>query len=380
MLKSKNYPAERTGKTEVKKMNGGKDELGERKKLILKAIIDSHIANGEPVGSKTLTQNKQINCSSATIRNEMAELEELGYLEQPHTSSGRIPSEAGYRFYVDWLVDRYNFTQSEIDELRSSLRQRESELDSLMSTAMKLASKLTNYTALAIKPRQQRITVQRYELMRLDDYTAVLIMVIGGVIKTKYIHSNRRIPIQATAMLSGVLNAKATGVTASEITLPALMEMEKMMGEYEYLVAPVVKTVCETITAFDGGEIKFDGINRLLSYPEYYDMDRLRDMLALFEKKDMLLKVLSEEAKNSSGMQVFIGRENLVKVMDNSTLVFKPVVKDGKTVGAIGIIGPTRMDYRRVLAAIDSITKGVADVIEASTEKSLQAGKNTEQH
>ena len=123
MLKSKNYPAERTGKTEVKKMNGGKDELGERKKLILKAIIDSHIANGEPVGSKTLTQNKQINCSSATIRNEMAELEELGYLEQPHTSSGRIPSEAGYRFYVDWLVDRYNFTQSEIDELRSSLRQ-----------------------------------------------------------------------------------------------------------------------------------------------------------------------------------------------------------------------------------------------------------------
>ena len=125
---------------------------------------------------------------------------------------------------------------------------------------------------------------------------------------------------------------------------------------------------------------KFDGINRLLSYPEYYDMERLRDMLALFEKKDMLLKVLSEEAKNSSGMQVFIGRENLVKVMDNSTLVFKPVVKDGKTVGAIGIIGPTRMDYRRVLAAIDSITKGVADVIEASTEKSLQAGKNPEQH
>lgn len=356
-------------------MIGGKDELGERKRLILKAIVDSHIANGEPVGSKTLTQNKQINCSSATIRNEMAELEELGYLEQPHTSSGRIPSEAGYRFYVDSLIDRYNFTQGEIEELKNSLRQRESELDSIMNAAMKLASKLTNYTALAIKPRQQRITVQRYELMRLDDHTAVLIMVIGGIVKTKYIHSTHMIPMQATTMLAGVLNAKATNVTASEITLPSLMEMESMMGEYDYLVAPIIKTVCETITGFDGGEIKFEGINRLLSYPEYYDMDRLRDMLALFEKKDMLLEVLSDEAKNSNNMQVFIGRENLVKVMDNSTLVFKTVVKDGKPVGAIGVIGPTRMNYRRVIATIDSITRGVADVIAASRDNALTDGK-----
>lgn len=345
-------------------MNGGKGELSDRKKLILKAIIDSHIANGEPVGSKSLTQNKQITCSSATIRNEMAELEELGYLEQPYTSAGRIPSEAGYRFYVDWLIDRYNFTQNEIDELKNQLRQRESELDSIMSAAMKLASKLTNYTSLAIKPRQKRITVQRYELMRLDDNTAVLIMVIGGIIKTKYIHSNQQIPLEATAMLAAVLNAKATGVTAAEITLPTLMEMERMMGEYDYLVAPVIKTVCETITVFDGGDIRFEGINRLLSYPEYYDMDRLRDMLALFEKKETLLEVLSDEAKNADGVQVFIGRENLVKVMDNSTLVFKAVMNEGKPVGAIGIIGPTRMNYRRVIATIDSLTKGVADALE----------------
>lgn len=345
-------------------MNGGKDELSDRKKLILKAIIDSHIANGEPVGSKSLTQNKQITCSSATIRNEMAELEELGYLEQPHASAGRIPSEAGYRFYVDWLIDRYNLTQNEISELKQSLRQKESELDTIMNAAMKLASKLTNYTSLAIKPRQPRITVQRYELMRLDDTTAVLIMVIGGVIKTKYIHSNQQIPLEATAMLAAVLNAKATGVTASEINLPTLMEMERMMGEYDYLVAPVIKTICETITRFDGGEINFEGINNLLSYPEYYDMDRLRDMLALFEKKETLLEVLSDETKNIDRIQVFIGRENLVKVMDNSTLVFKTILSQGKAVGAIGIIGPTRMNYRRVIATIDNLTKGVTEALD----------------
>lgn len=348
---------------EVIPMKSGGEELSERKKLILKAIIDSHIANGEPVGSKTLTQNKQLTCSSATIRNEMAELEEMGYLEQPHTSAGRIPSESGYRFYVDWLLDKYSMTQNEIGELKKMLKQREAELDAIMYNAMKLASKLTNYTSLAIKPRQQRITVQKYELMRLDDNTSVLIMLIGGVVKTKYLRSASPIPLEVAGRLAAVLNAKATNVTAAEITMPLLMEMERMMGEYDYLVSPVIKTVCETITVFNGGEITFDGINRLLAYPEYYDMNRLRDMLALFEKKDALLEVLSEEAKTGDGVQIFIGRENLVKVMDNSTLVFKTITDHGRAVGAIGIIGPTRMDYRRVIATIDSLTKSVSDEI-----------------
>ena len=341
-----------------------RDDLSERKKLILKAIIDAHIANGEPVGSKYLTQHQQISCSSATIRNEMAELESMGYLEQPHTSAGRIPSEIGYRFYVDSLIDRYNLTQSEIAELQASLHQKQAELDSIMQTAVALAAKMTNYTALAIKPKMPRITVRRYELMRLDDYTAMLIMLVGSIVKTKYIRSNRPIPAEATVLLACVLNAKATGITAAEFTMPLIMEMERMMGVYEYLVTPVVKAVCETISAFDGGDIRFEGINKLLAYPEFYDMDRLRDMLALFEKKDALLEVLSGEARADDRVQVYIGRENLVKVMDNSTLVFKAIVSDGKPVGAIGIIGPTRMDYRRVIATIDSVTRGVTAALD----------------
>ncbi len=349
-------------------MNRG-DELSERKKLILKAIIDAHIENGEPVGSKYLTQHQQISCSSATIRNEMAELESMGYLEQPHTSAGRIPSEIGYRFYVDSLIDRYNLTQSEIAELHASLQQKQAELDQIMQTAVSLAAKMTNYTALAIKPKMPRITVRRYELMRLDDYTAMLIMLVGSIVKTKYIHSNRPIPAEATVLLAGVLNARATGITASEITMPLIMEMERMMGVYDYLVTPVIKAVCETISAFDGGDIRFEGINKLLAYPEFYDMDRLRDMLALFEKKDALLEVLSGEARADDRVQVYIGRENLVKVMDNSTLVFKAIVENGKTVGAIGIIGPTRMDYRRVIATIDSVTRGVTDALEGGKKR-----------
>lgn len=350
--------------------NNPKDELSERKKNILKAIIDAHISNGEPVGSKFLTMNKQIACSSATIRNEMAELESMGYLEQPHTSAGRIPTEAGYRFYVDWLIDRYNLTQNEVEQLRESLNQRQTELNAIMQTAVTLASKLTNYTALAIKPRQARITVQRYELMRLDDFTAVLIMIIGNFVKTKYVRSNRPIPTEASSRLARVLNSKATNITADEITLPNIMEMERMMGEYDYLVSPVIKAVCETISVFDGGDIHFEGINRLLAYPEVYNMDRLRDMLALFEKKEKLLEIISEETRSKSDdrVQVFIGRENLVKIMDNSTLIFKTIKDHGNPVGAIGIIGPTRMDYRRVIATIDHLTRVVTDAIEKPGE------------
>ncbi len=346
-------------------MNDEKNGLSERKKLILKAVVDAHIEHGEPVGSKFLTQNKQIAYSSATIRNEMAELEELGFLEQPHTSSGRIPSEAGYRFYVDALIDKYNFTQREIDELSKMLQSKQTELDNILQVALHLVSRMTNYTALALKPRQARITVNRYEIMRLDDRTLVLIMLIGAAVKTKYIKSNRSIPNEAAARLAIVLNQKAAGVTASEITLPMMMEMERMMGEYEYLVSPVIKAVCETISVFDGGELTFEGINRLLSYPEYYDFDRLKEMLALFERKDDLLAVLSEEAhgEDDGKVQIYIGRENLVKIMDNSTLIFKTVRENGIPVGAIGIIGPTRMDYSRVIAMIDRMTDAVSDAV-----------------
>ena len=341
-------------------------ELSERKKLILKAIIDSHIENGEPVGSKFLTQNKQIAYSSATIRNEMAELEEMGLLEQPHTSAGRIPSELGYRFYVDSLVERYNLTQNELAELKRLVLTKQTELDTILQSAMQLAAKLTNYTAMALRPRMLRITVNRYELMRLDEYTLVLIMVIGQTIKTRHVRSQVPVPPEAGIQLAKVLNECAADKTAEEMTMPLLMHMERQMGEYDFLVSPVIKGVCETITGFDGGEIRFEGINHLLSYPEYYDMDRLKEMLALFERKEDLVKILSEEAgqMGSEQVQIFIGRENLVKIMDNSTLIFKTIKRHGTPVGAIGIIGPTRMDYKRVIATIDTLSNGVANALD----------------
>ncbi len=342
-------------------------ELSERKKQILKAIIEAHIELGEPVGSKYLTSNKHINCSSATIRNEMAELESLGYLEQPHTSAGRVPSEAGYRLYVDSLIDRYRLTEREIEELRTSLRKKQAELDSILDTAIRLASSMTDYTALAAKPRKVRVTVSHFEIIRTDERSMILVMLIGSMVKTRRIRSRVSVPADAAALLENVLNARFTGLTAAEITMPLVMEAERAMGADDYLVEPVVKGICETISAFDGGELRIDGIDRLLSYPEVYGGERLRDMLTLFEQKKDLLDVFSESEMNADregGIKIYIGRENLVKTMDNSTLVYKPIRRGGSLIGAIGVIGPTRMNYSRVIAMIDHLSSGVSRLIE----------------
>ncbi len=349
--------------------------LSERKKLILKAVIESHIEMGEPVGSKYLTQYKQIAYSSATIRNEMAELEEMGYLVQPHTSAGRIPSEAGYRFYVDSLIERYDMTSREVAELKSALRSRQAELDGILDEAMRLASSMTNYTALALRSRQHTNVVTRFEVIRVDARKLVLVMVMSsGAVKSKNILSEMPLSEEAAAMLSQTLNAYLVSVTADEITLPLLMQMERQMGAYAYLVNPVSKGVYETLTSFSGGELKFDGINRLLSYPEYYDFDRLRQMLQLFEQKDDLMRLISEETRaveqagEDSKVQVYIGHENLVNIMDNSTLILKTIKSGGQTIGTIGIIGPTRMDYSRVISMIDQLTANISDALSGTDE------------
>ena len=345
--------------------------LSERKKLILKAIVDAHIENGEPVGSKYLTKSGLISCSSATIRNEMAELEALGFLEQPHTSAGRIPSEAGYRFYVDSLVDRYRITSNEVEDLREQLRRKQAELDGILDSAMRLAAKMTNYTALAVRPRISSMTVKKYELIPIDDRQFILVMVTaGGAVRTQNLVSEYPVTEDILRKLAALLNVRLTGITGDQITLPILMEMESVMGDASFLVSPVVKCICQVISSASGGDLKIEGVNKLLSYPEFYDIAKLREMLEFLERKDDLVQLISGETAplmpsgaRDDGVQVYIGRENPVIIMDSSSLVFKPVKQNGKTVGAIGVIGPTRMNYKKVISMIDGIAGGVSEVL-----------------
>ena len=333
--------------------------LSDRKKKILQAIIEAHITYGEPVGSKYLAQDKQLSCSSATIRNEMAELEAMGFLEQPHTSAGRVPSEAGYRFYVDSLLERYRMTSGEIEEINRMLRYKLNELDEILTGASRLASRLTNYTSIAVRPRPASVRINRYETMYLDPRNFVLVMLFGsGTVKTRYVRLGFDITDGELTLLTQLLNRHLVGVPSDKITLSLVCELEKLAGSAAPVVAPLVKTVYETMNRLDGGDIRVQGVNRLLEYPEYADVDQMKSMLGMFEKKDALLDLIATNAQDDS-VQVYIGSENAVEVMNRSALVYRQIRRDGRVVGAIGVIGPCRMNYPKVIETINRLVESI---------------------
>lgn len=342
-------------------------ELSERKKLILKAIVDAHIEGGGPVGSKYILQNQQLSCSSATIRNEMAELEEMGYLEQPHASAGRVPSELGYRFYVDSLLEHYAMTTAEIAQINNLLKAKMGELDQILLAASNLASNLTNYTGIAIKPRVQSISISKFETIYLEPNHFILIAVTsGGTVKSKHVRSDAAVTQETVSHLAAALNMHLVGLSAEQITLPIIMKMEAQMGTDAGVVGAVMKVVYDILSELDEGEMRISGINRLLQYPEYSDVGQLQELLGTLEKKDDILNLVSKT--ESDDINIVIGSESEVKVMDKSALVFKPIVKDGRTVGAIGILGPRRMDYAKVLATLEGLSGNIADMIQANNQ------------
>ena len=354
-------------------MENNPQELSERKKLILKAIVDAHIAGGEPVGSKYLMESKQIPCSSATIRNEMAELEALGYLEQPHASAGRVPSERGYRFYVDSLIEHYAMTAREIGQIYELLKAKMAELDQILLTASKVASNLTNYTGFAVKPKATQVSIRRFDAVFMDESNFILVLVASdGQVKTRTLHAEENIRLSQTVtdQLAAALNEHLHDLSASEINLPIMMELEKAMGDRANLVAPVIKAIYEVMNEMDEGEFKVSGVDRLLQYPEFSSPDKMKEVLSAIEKPDEILNMVS--SPDGDGARVVIGSESTVRVMDHSALVYIPIVKDGRNLGTIGVLGPARMDYAKVLATLEKISGNITSLLDE--EKRLTDG------
>ena len=349
---------------EVRRLSPGNKELSERKKLILKAIIDTHINMGEPVGSKYLTRYEQITFSPATIRNEMAELEEMGYLEQPHTSAGRVPSQLGYRFYVDSLMQQYRISTSEMSELNKLLKLKAAEIDRILDRATKLMSMLTNYTGLALKRVQNRPTVARFDIMYLSPRAFVLIMLTDdGTVKTRQLRLGFDVTRESLEILSQTLNDCVAGRDMDKITLPVILEMQTRATGCDQLINPIIKTIYETISEPDDSELMFDGVNNLLNYPEYSNIDTVKDVLELFDDKEELLEVMSGVQNDKTN--VYIGSESPVEVMNNSSLIFRSVKSGGKVVGAVGVIGPRRMDYSKVVTLVEYLSRGISRLMDS---------------
>ena len=332
--------------------------LTPRKMQILRAIVDAHINHGEPVGSKYLSKEVHISASPATIRNEMAELEEMGYLTQPHTSAGRVPSELGYRYYVNSLVSQYSNTKSEIDEINQMLRYKLTEMDKILSEVSKLAANFSDYTGIAFKSGFGKTRIVQYKSVLLSPHEFLLVMSFeGDIVKTRTIHTHFSLTEDTLRRFTEAANMYLVNLTCDGITMPIIVKLEALMGSAGAMVHPTVKVIYETMSEIDSADVKLEGVTKLLNYPEYSDVSEFRNLLNVLEEKDKLMDVISQQSTSSDGIHVYIGNDDDAG-MKNTTLIFKNVNLGGKQL-SVGVIGPKSMNYQKVIEMLNSLALGI---------------------
>ncbi|MCB6365224.1 heat-inducible transcriptional repressor HrcA [Intestinibacillus massiliensis] len=336
-------------------------ELSDRKKQILKAIIGDYIRTAEPVGSKTIAQRPGITFSPATIRNEMSELEELGYLEKPHTSAGRIPSPLGYRLYVDELMAPTSEPEPGDDAgLRQMMQLKVRELDKLIQEAGKLIANLTEYTAVAATPVMQRTSLKQFEIIAVNQNMFVIVVVTeSGAVKNKMVHTAAPVSKDEAELLTYVLNQTLTGIPLSSITTERFDIVRRAAG-LTALLAPVAEYIAELIEETGRQEVYLEGAGKLLRYPEYRDTQKAQAVLDyLGSDRSHLIPVGGE----TDGVQIMIGPENGENPLSDASMIYARYSIGDFGQGVIGIVGPTRMDYARLSARLSRFAKGLNKLI-----------------
>ena len=335
-------------------------ELSERKKQILKAIIGDYIRTAEPVGSKALTAGHALPFSSATIRNEMSELEEMGYLEKPHTSAGRIPSPRGYRLYVDELMEQPQDTGEEDPSLQSMMQTKVRELDRLIQEAGRLISSLTNYASVAVTPAMTQISIRQFEIIAVDKMNFVIVVVTdSGTVKNKMVRTIANVSKDEAELLTYVLNQTLTGLPLSHITAERFDIVRRAAG-LTALLAPVAEYIAELIEELSDQKVFLEGTNKLLRFPEYRDMHKAQVLLDYMEDDR---RHLLPATRKIDGIQFFIGPENGENPLSDTSAIYAKydIGKIGQ--GVIGIVGPTRMDYAKLSAQLSRFAKGLNKLI-----------------
>lgn len=324
-------------------------ELTERKKQILRAIVDSYIRTAEPVGSKTISQLPGMDFSPATIRNEMADLTTMGLLEQPHTSAGRVPSAAGYRLYVDELMQDYRLSMDETKTINQAMEVKMQEVDKMISQVGKLVSKMTDLPAYAVAARSSQRTVKRFDLILAEAGSFILVVMLSdNQVQNKLIRLPLDVSQEDLRLLSAVLNASLTELTADEITPELLAKVTRSASGAASLVPVIVDYTVELLKKTHS-EVYMTGQAKLLGQPEYHDVEKAQEVLTSLDE-DVISNL---PATLSSGTtQILVGPENVAKELkDSSVVITKFDIGDGMQ-GMIGVVGPTRMDYAKITARL----------------------------
>ena len=337
-------------------------ELDERKKKILQAVIRNYLETGEPVGSRTISKYTDLNLSSATIRNEMADLEEMGYILQPHTSAGRIPSDKGYRFYVDALMEE---KEREVVEMKDMLVERQDKMGTLLKQVAKVLAQNTQYATMVSAPQVKRNKLKFIQLSRVDANQLLAVIVVeGNVIKNNILNVNVDLSDETLLKLNILLNTNLNGLSIDEINLGMISVMKQQAGIHSDIVGEVIDAVAEAIRAEEDLEIYTSGTNNIFRYPELADQQKASELINTFEEKQLLGELLQEkqDGEENAGIQVYIGAETPVQSMKDCSVVTATYELGDGMKGTIGIVGPKRMDYDKVVSTLRTIQTQLDDL------------------
>lgn len=344
--------------------------LNERKIKILQAIINDYIATAEPVGSRTIAKKYDLGISSATIRNEMSDLEEMGFIIQPHASSGRIPSDLGYRLYVDRLMKHKELREEEQRFLQQVVARNISQIDYLMDETAKALSMLTNYTTIVSEPVVRRTKLKQIRFMPLDSESIMLVIATeGNFIKNHIIKLNEVPEDETLYAVSKKVNIILQGHTLEEIDETMIQQLYVQLGDAGVIIKPLLKAIEKTIRSAESVQVHLSGAKNILAFPEFSDIQKAKSLFQSLEEKDVLVTLLKDNTKND--LQILIGNENTIQSMKDCSVITTTYKMGDNTTGTIGILGPTRMNYSQVISVLNSMVKNIENVL-----KSLAEGKN----
>ena len=338
-------------------------ELNERKQKILEAIIRNYMETGEPVGSRTVSKYTDLNLSSATIRNEMSDLEEMGYILQPHTSAGRIPSDKAYRLYVDTMLKKKD---EEVEEMKELMVEKADKIDLLLKQVAKLLAQNTNYTSMVTKPKYEHKKIKFIQLNKMAERQILVIVVLdNNHVNNKFIDMIDDIDENVLAQMNFLINTALNGLDVTEINMAIMQKIKEQAGDYDDLASSILDCIAEVMAEEDESEIFTSGATNILKYPELSDKEKMTELLSTFEEKQMLAAWANDcppEENQEHGIQVYIGEESPVESMKDCSVVTATYqIKEG-VYGKIGIVGPKRMDYEKVVGTLENCMQQLDDI------------------
>ncbi|KGA98454.1 HrcA family transcriptional regulator [Alkalihalobacillus alcalophilus ATCC 27647 = CGMCC 1.3604] len=335
--------------------------LTERQLLILHAIVDDYVRSAEPVGSRSISKRDDISFSSATIRNDMADLEELGFLEKPHSSAGRIPSQKGYRYYVDHLLMPQHLTKLEKEGIRSLFSDRMQEVEDVIQLSARILSNMTSYISIVLGPEVFETKLRNIQIIPLTDISAILILVTDtGHVENQTIVIPPNMAGEDIQIIVNILNDRLVGVPLYQLRNKLKTEIAGVMMRHVQNYQQMLGAIGESLELEKHEKVIYSGKMNLLNQPEFRDIDKVRVLFEMLEQDNIMNQVLRA---NDVGVQVKIGHENKHEAFDNISMITASYEVAGKHMGTIGIIGPTRMEYRRVIGVVDTISKDLTKIL-----------------